>query len=117
MDDTSAHELEEPEAWETGQAAKHPGVQGRRAVVSVSFPRDEFEVIDECAERAGEKLSEYIRKAALSRALSHSAVAAPPIMSGSSGLVIASPWIASATRTETPVTHEVQRVDGVLEPA
>jgi hypothetical protein len=116
MNDKKVQALENAEEWDLERATKHAAVKGRRAVVSVAFPREEFELVDECAERSGEKLSEFIRKAALSRASTHSAMAAPPLISGSSGMIIASPWLASATRTETPVSQETLPDKAVLQP-
>jgi hypothetical protein len=117
MDDKKLQALENTEEWDFEHVSRRPGVKGRRAVVSVAFPRNEFEIVDECAERSGEKLSEFIRRAALSRASNRSAVAAPPIISGSSGVITGSPWSASVTQTETRVAQETKPAREVLEPA
>ena len=59
----SEEEWEEPEEELLAQPRRRP-----RAVVSVAFPREDFEVVEECAERLGKRLSEFIREAAIARA-------------------------------------------------
>ncbi len=109
--------LEDAETWAFEKAEMQPPVKGRRAVVSVAFPREEFDLVDECAERSGMKLSEFIRKAALSRVSNRSALAAPPVISGSSGLVIITPGLASTTQASVGVAQEVELTASVLRPA
>lgn len=117
MDDREIQALENSEEWEFEHATKRPGVKGRRAVVSVAFAREEFEIVDEGAERSGEKLSEFIRKAALGRAARHSAIAAPALISGSSGLIVGSHWVAGVTQAAVGVSQETAYAKVVLLPA
>ena len=65
MDDKEREELQNQESrdWERAQA--RPGRKKPRAVVSVAFNRDDFETVAAFAERAGMKLSEFIRSAAI----------------------------------------------------
>ena len=44
------------------------GVKSPRAVVSVSFPREDIEAVGDAAEKAGMKISEFIRTAAMEKA-------------------------------------------------
>ncbi len=66
MDEGALSELQSEETWEFGDEVETP-VRPRkaRAVVSVSFPGDDFERVDEYAERHGLKISELIRRATL----------------------------------------------------
>ena len=69
MTDKELDELQHPDEWEWDdpqQVVVPP--EHRRTVVSVSLRRDQSEIIAEAAERAGEKVSEFIRNAALERA-------------------------------------------------
>jgi hypothetical protein len=65
MDDREREELHNPESWDWERAQSRPGRKKPRAVVSVAFNRDDFETVSAFAERAGMKLSEFIRSAAL----------------------------------------------------
>ncbi len=66
MDEQDLSELQSEEIWESGDEVETP-VRPRkaRAVVSVSFPGDDFERVDEYAEQHGLKISELIRRATL----------------------------------------------------
>jgi len=65
MDDKEREELQNQESrdWERAQA--RPGRKKPRAVVSVAFNREDFETVAAFAERAGMKLSQFIRSAAI----------------------------------------------------
>lgn len=65
-------DLERPEQWDFERAARRRGVRAPRAVVSVAFRREDFELVAAAAERANMKLSEFIRAAALAAARSRS---------------------------------------------
>jgi hypothetical protein len=65
--DAELEDLQNPEQWED-EGETRPGVKSPRAVVSVSFPRDELDCVSAEAQRKGMKLSEFIREAALARA-------------------------------------------------
>jgi hypothetical protein len=45
-----------------------PAVKNPRAIVSVPFEREDFEVVDKAAEKAGVPLSRFIREATMRRA-------------------------------------------------
>ena len=59
--------LERAEEWNWDRSSSRAAVKRPRAVVSVAFSRDDFERLDEYADRHGLTLSELIRDAALSR--------------------------------------------------
>jgi hypothetical protein len=65
MDDKEREELHNPESWDWERAESRPGRKKRRAVVSVAFDREDFETVAAFAERAGMKLSQFIRSAAI----------------------------------------------------
>ncbi len=67
MDDKEREELRNPESWDWDRAESRPGRKKPRAVVSVAFNRDDFETVAAFAERAGMKLSQFIRSAAIGR--------------------------------------------------
>jgi hypothetical protein len=64
-DDRQREQLQNPEDWDWDRAESRPGRKKPRAVVSVAFKRDDFETVAGFAERAGMKLSEFIRSAAI----------------------------------------------------
>lgn len=61
-------DLEKSDSWDFDNAVEHPPVRGRRAVVSVAFPRDDFQLVSGTAANLGMKTSEFIRKAAVEKA-------------------------------------------------
>lgn len=58
-------ELQKPENWDFDKAEKKPGRSQGRAVVSVSFSREDFNLVSQHAEMLGLKTSELIRNATL----------------------------------------------------
>ena len=65
MDDKEREELQNPGSWDWERAQARPGRKKPRAVVSVAFNREDFETVAAFAERAGIKLSQFIRSAAI----------------------------------------------------
>ena len=65
MDGKEREGLQNPESWDWERAEGRPGRKKPRAVVSVAFNRDDFETVAAFAERAGMKLSQFIRSAAI----------------------------------------------------
>ncbi len=61
-------DLEAEDTWDFDNAERRPGTKAARSVVSVAFPRDDFTLVAEQAERAQMKLSEFIRTAAVKAA-------------------------------------------------
>lgn len=104
-------ELEKTENWDLENAERRPGSSQARAVVSVAFPRGDFERVAAAAERAKMRLSEYIRRAALEKADYEEDFAWATTLSFSSGVVLyvhPSPrtWVAAkvSPRAEDAVT-------------
>lgn len=64
----SEEELQNPDEWDLESAELRGPVRRSRAVVSVSFNAEDFDLVDEAAESTGMKLSEFIRTAAIQRA-------------------------------------------------
>ena len=58
-------ELQKPETWDFDKAEEKPGRSQGRAVVSVSFSREDFNLVSQHAEMLGLKTSELIRNATL----------------------------------------------------
>ena len=56
--------------WDFENAEKREPSRRPRAVVSVAFPREDFELVERRARKLGKKLSEFIREASLARAKS-----------------------------------------------
>jgi hypothetical protein len=65
INDKQRKELQSPESWDWERAETRPARKKPRAVVSVAFNRQDFETVAAFAERAGMKLSEFIRSAAM----------------------------------------------------
>jgi hypothetical protein len=68
MDNQEHHcsaDYECQEDWDFERAERRPGVKTTRAIVSVAFPREEFDLVATEAERRGMKTSAFIRKLAL----------------------------------------------------
>lgn len=67
VDEKELQELQDPESWEDTEDEVREPSRPRRAVVSVSFPREDFERIVAHAQEQGLKTSEVIRRAALAQ--------------------------------------------------
>jgi hypothetical protein len=61
-------ELQDPETW-ADDGEVRPPVKSPRAIVSVAFSREDFETVARYAREHGMKTSEFIRHAALDRAV------------------------------------------------
>ena len=79
------HNLEAPENWDLDNAEPVSRTKPIRAVVSVAFRREDFEVVVEHAEQLGMRTSEFIRKAALEKALPDPALAHVDSFGGTGG--------------------------------
>lgn len=55
----------DPETWDWENAEVHEPSKRARAIVSVAFPGDAFDIVSDGAQRAGKKPSAFIREAAL----------------------------------------------------
>ena len=65
INDKEREQLQDRESWDWELAESRPARKKPRAVVSVAFNRDDFDTVAAFAERAGMKLSEFIRSAAI----------------------------------------------------
>ena len=63
-------ELEKVETWDFEQPEVREPVRASRVVVSVAFQRDDLVRVSEYAERIGKRTSEFIREAAIEKAIS-----------------------------------------------
>jgi hypothetical protein len=68
MHEKELRDLQDPNSWDDESAAVHPAVESPRAVVSVSFSREDLQSVAEFARSHGKKVSTIIREAALERA-------------------------------------------------
>ena len=64
-------ELENPDNWDFNAVKVHPAVKSARAIVSVAFSREDYELVSLCAESSGQRISEFIREAALEYCYTH----------------------------------------------
>jgi pectin methylesterase-like acyl-CoA thioesterase len=69
MSKEELEELQSAETWEGTGAATQVNLKPARAVVSVAFSREDFETIVDYAKQHGMKTSEFIRRAALDKAM------------------------------------------------
>ena len=84
------HNLEAAEDWDLDNTEAVRRTKPIRAVVSVAFKREDFEVVAEHAEQLGMRTSEFIRKAALEKALPVSAPANVNSFGGTVGTYVVS---------------------------
>jgi hypothetical protein len=54
--------------WAFEQAEPRPGVENGQTIIAVAFSREDFARIARCAEQLGQKTSEFIRQAAVTKA-------------------------------------------------
>jgi hypothetical protein len=100
-------ELEKPENWDFDQAKTKEPITTPRAVVSVAFRNNDFAIISTCAERSGKKISEFIREAALDKAMGRNTGTSVQSQ-GSSGTIWCGNTLPSFTRVQTfEVEHQL----------
>lgn len=69
--DLSDADLQDESTWDIDEAEHLPPPERRaRAVVSVAFPGETFELVSRAARSAGMKISQFIREAAVEKATS-----------------------------------------------
>src|SRR5215217_7345095 len=68
MDEDELKELQDPNTWQDMEDDKRPPVKPSRVIVSVAFPRSDFDLVSEAADEHGMKMSEFVRNAAIERA-------------------------------------------------
>ena len=105
-------QLMDPEAWDFESAERRPGTKADRTVVSVGFPRKDFELVAEEAERVGMKVSEFIRNAALNDARHQRQQATIFTASGTPGFASFTVTALTSMHAQARVTreHEEQAV-------
>jgi hypothetical protein len=109
---TTEHPVTDPEQnepWDYERAERRPAVKGARAVVSVAFPREDFERVSQAAKRRALRTSEFIREAALEKAVGQPAALTSYTVS--LGAAIFSERPIAEARTSSPVG-----VSGALSP-
>lgn len=107
MGNTNDSELEKLDSWDVEQAQVRPPVKPSRLVVSVSFPRKEFEQISKHAELVDKKISQFIRDAAIEKTLPQRDFLLLSSFSGSLG----ASWLTEQLPTFTIVSgHESQHL-------
>ena len=75
-------DLESPDIWDIDHPSHGKPVRHPRAVVSVPFQPDEFEAVGAAAEKSGERLSVFIRNAAVGKARSVGTIIAMAVTHG-----------------------------------
>ena len=80
-------DLESSVNWDLDKAEPVRRTKPARAVVSVAFRREDFEIVSAAAERAGMRTSEFIRTAALEK-VKPTGIFAPGVSSGSAGVIL-----------------------------
>jgi hypothetical protein len=104
--------LEASDSWNLEMGQRRPPAQAARAIVSVAFSREAFERVAESAERAGRKVSEFIREAALEKATQTRDEAVLTSATGSiSGPIVFNGRLTAATAGSTRVPGGVSWED------
>lgn len=96
MSDSEEREYQDPTTWEQGDNDRREPVRTSRAIVSVAFPRPDFEAVSEAAQREGMRTSEFIRFAAMARAEEQSKRAV--VVSASATLQVRTPYPGTTLR-------------------
>lgn len=99
-------DLEKPDNWDFDNAVEHPPVRGRRAIVSVAFPRDDFQLVSGTAAKVGMKTSEFIRKAAIEKASTSAEILSIAWIGGTAGQFVFSGDFAPSTLVNSDLLSE-----------
>ena len=102
MNEKEIKGLESSDTWDLEAATSGRRTKPTRAIVSVAFKREEFELVSESAELVGMRTSEFIRTAALEKARPSGSSVSFYVSSGTAGF--------SFSRAElTPITDVTPR--------
>lgn len=61
-------QLQDSDSWDFPNAQRRDPEPNRRVIVSVGFQRSDYELVTSAAERCGQRISQFIREAAVDRA-------------------------------------------------
>ena len=111
MSDEEVQNLEDPRAWDQENAVTVRPKRKVRAVVSVAIPAEAFDQISESAERAGMKLSEFIRDAAMEKTASLSRMESIELSGTSLGALVVSDSQGSCSEAPLVLSSE-QNIQG-----
>lgn len=103
MDEKEPRGLQSADSWDFDRAGKSGAPKSARAIVSVAFPREDFDRVAECAEGLRMRISEFIREAAVDRAESHRRLAELSSFSSSTSRAVFSDKVFPTTRTATRI--------------
>ncbi len=104
MSSEGDHDLEKPESWNLNRPIIREPVRSPRVVVSVAFRRADFALVSEYAEGVGKKTSEFIREAAIDKAMGQHA-RDPLYPTSSAGTLWSTPRMPDITRLYTSVVE------------
>lgn len=99
-------ELENPDTWDTNKSEVRQPVKSQRVVFSVSFHRDDFDLVSKYAELCGKKTSEFIREAAIEKASEKGELAQIVFRGGSQGMLFIMDQIPANTFSDSPLKQE-----------
>ena len=91
-------ELEHSDAWDFDRAERRPAVKNARAVLSVAFPRPDYDRVTRCVDQLHMRTSEFVREAALEKADCHQQRSVLTGFSASAGVTLYSPTPLAITR-------------------
>ena len=89
MDKTEDSEIEKLDNWDVDKADVKLPVKPSRVVVSVSFQRDDFELVSKHAALLGIKTSQFIRDAVIERTLKQSS----PVLFSTCSFSLGASWL------------------------
>ena len=107
MEGKDTRDLESTDAWALEDATPGRRTRPARAIVSVAFKREDFDLVSESAERAGMRTSEFIRTAALAKA----DPSVDPLMNvstGTSGILLARAELPPITGVMATVSQDIE---------
>lgn len=86
--DAALEVLESAEEWDFDRAERRPAIKNGRAVLSVAFPRPDYDRVTRCADQLHMRTSEFVREAALEKANCHQQRAVLTAFSASPGVTL-----------------------------
>jgi hypothetical protein len=105
MNDNFEKDLENSENWDFDKAEIREAPKSPRVIVSVAFHNDDFKIVSAYANRIGKKISEFIREAAVDKAIGKNSIISLSTFA-SSGTFWCASNLPSSTRLQT---YEVER--------
>ena len=112
MKDKELAELQDPNNWDYESAEVREPVKNHRAILSVAFSHEDFVLVVQAAQELGIRTSEFVRQAAIARALGQHELA--QLSSYSYGRGQLEVWVSRPQVTDTTTQARLDKEESAV---